>query len=76
MSSRRRLSARFGPVTKQPESMSIHHFIRRARTLDWLMAARCCAERCGLDKLTQADVDVEVAAYRCRNAGADDPKGR
>ena len=45
--------------------MSVQDFIRTvAPPPDWLEKAWRGAKRRGLDKLTSADIDAEIAAYR------------
>jgi hypothetical protein len=45
--------------------MSVQDFIRTAAPLpDWLEKAWTGAKQGGLDKLTPADIDDEIAAYR------------
>jgi prevent-host-death family protein len=45
--------------------MSVRDFIRTAASpQDWLEKAWRCAKRRGLDKLTSAEIDAEIAAYR------------
>ena len=45
--------------------MSVQDFIRTAAPPpDWLEKARTGAKQRGLDKLTPADIDDEIAAYR------------
>jgi prevent-host-death family protein len=45
--------------------MSVQDFIRTtAPAADWLQKAWRGAKRRGVDKLTSADIDTEIAAYR------------
>ncbi len=57
--------------------MSVRDFIRTdAPPLDWLEKAWRGAKRRGLDKLTSADIDAEVAAYRREQKSAHRPEAK
>jgi Antitoxin Phd_YefM, type II toxin-antitoxin system len=50
--------------------MSVQDFIRTAAPPpDWLEKAWRGAKRRGLDALTRADIDAEIAAHRCKKDG-------
>jgi prevent-host-death family protein len=55
--------------------MSVQDFIRStAPAPDWLQKAWRGAKRRGLDKLTSADIDNEIAAYRREKRRASRPQ--
>src|ERR1700746_1110646 len=56
--------------------MSVGDFIRTAAPPpDWLEKAWRGSKRRGLDKVTSADIDVEIAAYRREKKSAHRPEG-
>src|SRR5712691_9832928 len=57
--------------------MSVRDFIRTAAPPpDWLEKAWRGAKRRGLDKLTSADIDAEIAAYRREKKSAHHPASK
>jgi hypothetical protein len=57
--------------------MSVRDFIRTAAPPpDWLEKAWRGAKRRGLDKLTSADIDAEIAAYRREKKSAHRPEAK
>jgi hypothetical protein len=60
--------ARLGPRT-------VRDFIRTAALPpDWLEKAWRGAKRHGVDKLTSAEIDAEIAVYRCERKSALHPE--
>ena len=57
--------------------MSVQDFIRTAAPPpDWLEKAWRGAKRRGLDKLTSADIDAEIAAYRREKKSVRHPEAK